>query len=281
MINKDKLIQSFEEIIGWPYVSPGSNDQNGIDCSGAFVRAFRAQGGSIYHGSNRMIRAHCRDAFQITNATQLEPGMAVFKVRQDGNESSDYKPGGKYYDPLLVGNFYHVGLVTGTNPLRIVHATTPVAKADSVLKASSSLPGWTWAAYLKDVVYSGQSDGSAEETPATTQYATVDVPEGENLRMRKTPSPSGEYMQKIPRGTELEITAHKDGYAQTSYKGFTGWVDERFLRYLQVKEPEVQPGKGYAVRVTGYQGESLTAEQAINLLDELVTDGYSGEVACE
>lgn len=31
--------------------------------------------------------------------------------------------------------------------------------------------------------------------------------------------------------------------------------------------------------MTGYQGEQLTAEQAINLLDELVTAGYSGEVA--
>ena len=48
------LIRKFNEIIGWPYVSPGTNDENGIDCSGAFVRAYRAAGKNIYHGSNRI-----------------------------------------------------------------------------------------------------------------------------------------------------------------------------------------------------------------------------------
>ena len=50
------LIRKFNEIIGWPYASPGTNDENGIDCSGAFVRAYRAAGKNIYHGSNRIER---------------------------------------------------------------------------------------------------------------------------------------------------------------------------------------------------------------------------------
>ncbi len=52
----DYMKKRFAEIVGWPYVSPGTNDRNGIDCSGAFVRAYKMAGKSIYHGSNRIER---------------------------------------------------------------------------------------------------------------------------------------------------------------------------------------------------------------------------------
>ena len=39
MLNASKLCASAEECMGWPYVSPGTNDARGIDCSGLFVCA--------------------------------------------------------------------------------------------------------------------------------------------------------------------------------------------------------------------------------------------------
>ena len=48
MLDVQKLITSVEECLGWPYVSPGTNDARGIDCSGLFVKAYRDQGASIY-----------------------------------------------------------------------------------------------------------------------------------------------------------------------------------------------------------------------------------------
>ena len=41
MLDVKKLIKSAEECLVWPYVSPGSNDSRGIDCSGLFVKCFR------------------------------------------------------------------------------------------------------------------------------------------------------------------------------------------------------------------------------------------------
>ena len=55
----DRMIADFEDMVGWPYASPGTGDERGIDCSGAFVRAYRLQGKSLYHGSNRMAREAC------------------------------------------------------------------------------------------------------------------------------------------------------------------------------------------------------------------------------
>ena len=79
MLDVKKLVASVESCLGWPYVSPGTNDQNGIDCSGLFVKAFRDQGGSIYHGSNSIYRKYCSEKGKLTSVSQLRVGMAVFK----------------------------------------------------------------------------------------------------------------------------------------------------------------------------------------------------------
>lgn len=246
MINKDKLIASFEEIVGWPYVSPGTNDRNGIDCSGAFVRAYKAQGASIYHGSNRIVRAYCSDTFSITGADQLEPGMAVFKMRADGQEPAEYKPGGKYYDPDLIGNYYHIGLVCGVSPLRIIHATTPVAKVDTALGS------WAWAAHLDAVDYGSTS--KPQPSSPDSAWGTVAVVSG-GLNMRETAGPNGKYMLSIPNNSRIPIlrtTAVGSalwGLTQwTNPNGtHTGWVLLSYVAMdadadVEAAAPELQPG---------------------------------------
>lgn len=227
MIKLSGLIRSCEEIIGYPYESPGTNDERGIDCSGMFVRAFRAQNASIYHGSNRIIRAHCRGVIQLTSAAQLVPGMAVFKRRDDGAEPVEYKPGGKYYDAALVGNYYHIGLVCSTNPLRIVHATPPVAKVDTALASTKGTPGWSWAGYLIDVDYGTTKEDATMTTPKT-EYAVAYAAQGTTVNMRD--KPNGEYMLKIPIGTRLPIHAGSNGWSQTTYNGHIGWVKDEYLQ---------------------------------------------------
>lgn len=114
MIDVSRLIADFEACVGWPYASPGSNDERGIDCSGMFVRAFRLQGERIYHGSNTIWRKHLAEKGEIRSAQDLRPGMAVFKWKETTPA--------KFADDL--GDFCHIGLVTSVSPLRIVHAST-------------------------------------------------------------------------------------------------------------------------------------------------------------
>lgn len=143
MIDIPLLIQSFREIIGWPYQSPGSNSEKGIDCSGAFVRGYRQQGQSIYHGSNTIFRQYCSQTGAIGNGTLL-PGMAVFKQRSDGKEPSRYRGDG-------IGNLYHMGLVCSVNPLQIIHATTPKAKMDT------KIGNWSHWGRLSAIDYTGET----------------------------------------------------------------------------------------------------------------------------
>ena len=123
LLNLSQLISDFEACIGFPYASPGTNDARGIDCSGMFVRAFRRQGASIYHGSNTIFRKYLARSGTIASAADLCPGMAVFKWKSETPA--------RFSDGL--GDFCHIGLVTSVSPLRIVHASTEgmAVKADS------------------------------------------------------------------------------------------------------------------------------------------------------
>ena len=82
MLSISKLTASAQECMGWPYVSPGSNDRNGIDCSGLFVKMYRDQGATIYHGSNTIFHEYCSETGKLSGTNQLRPGMAVFKRKE-------------------------------------------------------------------------------------------------------------------------------------------------------------------------------------------------------
>ena len=130
MIDIEQLIADFEDCIGWPYATPGTNDERGIDCSGMFVRAYRLQGQRIYHGSNTIWRKHLGAKGSIDSTRDLKPGMAVFKWKeQTPSKFSDKE-----------GDFCHIGLVTSVNPLRIVHASTEGMK----VKVDRKLGKWKY-----------------------------------------------------------------------------------------------------------------------------------------
>jgi len=150
MLDVQQLIRDFEDCIGWPYVSPGSNDERGIDCSGMFVRAYRRQGARIYHGSNTIWRRHLSRKGLILSVDDLQPGMAVFKWKEKTPE--------KFSDNL--GDFCHIGLVTSVTPLRIVHASTEGMQ----VKVDRKLGKWQYWGVLAAV----DMDCAAENLPAST-----------------------------------------------------------------------------------------------------------------
>ena len=157
MINIDKLIADFEDCLGWPYKTPGTNDSRGIDCSGMFVRAYRLQGQRIYHGSNTIWRKHLGEKGPIDSVRDLKPGMAVFKWKPDTPS--------KFRDDE--GDFCHIGLVTSVNPLRIVHASTEGMK----VKADKKIGKWKYWGIL-----AAADMGPQQTTEAAPLFFSDDLP---------------------------------------------------------------------------------------------------------
>lgn len=260
-IPANKLIASCEEAMGWPYVSPGSNDARGIDCSGLLVRAFRMNGGSIYHGSNTIYRQYLTEKGKLTSAAQLIPGMAVFKWNP--NTPSKFNDG--------LGDFQHVGIVARTNPLRIIHASSAAGK----VVADTKIGKWKYWGRLKGVDYGGENMGilddivnaingkpAQQQATTATDLGTVAAAAGTSSVAAATSSPKGEegavtgYTRTVtaPDGGTVNVrekpggakkAALKTGTKVTALEGKTdssgvewtkiryeteGWMMSKFLR---------------------------------------------------
>lgn len=252
MLNKAKLIQSFEEIVGWPYSSPGSNNQYGIDCSGAFVRAYKLQNASIYHGSNRIIRVYCHDQIKISDWTHLFAAAPVFKARSDLSKlNASYRPGGKYYNPALPYDYYHVGLITALEPLTVIHATSPKARKDILCtrnKGESDVSyhdravkallkaGWTWRALLNAVDYDvppvpEDPDPEPEpEYPVPGSTAVVFAENGLPVKMRAAPTTMSPLWWNVPNGATVTLTGdNRPDWTGIRHNGRSGFMQSRFL----------------------------------------------------
>ncbi len=222
MIPAKEAAALFEQIIGWPYESPGVTDDRGetlgIDCSGAWVRVYKKYGlgGSIEHGSNAQFRRYCVRTWEVTSAAQLKVGDAVFKCRDWREEDRGHRDYGK-----APGNLYHVGCVTRVNPLRIVHATPPNAKADTSI--GNGKTAWKYAGELSKVEYRGQE-------PVPVSGTAVVATESGALNIRQQPSTSAGRVGSAPKGAIVDVLKDGDGWALILYGGVTGWVSKDYLR---------------------------------------------------
>lgn len=215
MLNLKKLIASAEECLGWPYVSPGTNNSQGIDCSGLFVKCFRDQGASIYHGSNTIYRKYCSDKGKLTSVSQLKPGMAVFKWNSNTPA--------KFNDDL--GDFQHIGLVTGVNPLRIVHASS----AAGCVTTDTKIGKWAYWGKLNNVDYGESTSGTDEsEDTATTECATGYITT-DKVNFRTGPSTKKPRIDYLNTGDMVEIMGESGAWLKCKINGRVGYIDNRFV----------------------------------------------------
>lgn len=248
MLDAKKLCASAEACLGWPYVSPGTNDARGIDCSGLFVKCFRDQGADIYHGSNTIYRKYCSEKGKLTNASQLKQGMAVFKWNA--------KTPSKFNDSL--GDFQHIGLVTSVQPLRIVHASS----AAGCVTTDTKLGKWAYWGWLKDVAKSDSTPGVLDETEegeegeeeAMTEYATVIADSGSTVNIRAKAKTSAALVERVPIGARVEVLGVCGSWTRVKFGSRTGYMMSQFLTAEEALEPD----------------EDLTLEERVNRLEKRV-----------
>ena len=247
MLDVNKLIASVEECLGWPYVSPGTNGSRGIDCSGLFVKAYRDQGASIYHGSNTIYRKYCAEKGKMTSVSQLKPGMAVFKWNPNTPE--------KFNDGL--GDFQHIGLVTSVNPLRIVHASS----AAGCVTTDEKLGKWAYWGWLKDVKKpDGQSTVQPEpaegdeESVVDEEFATVIADSGSTVNMRTKAKTSAPLVERVPLGARVEVLGTCGSWTKVKFGSRTGYMMTKFLTAEVDQEPD----------------EDLTLEERVTRLERRV-----------
>ena len=209
MIDIQILCESFENCLGWPYVSPGSNDENGIDCSGLFVKAYHDQGQKIYHGSNTIFREYLSQHGEISSEVDLQPGMAVFKWNSHTPE--------KFKDDL--GDFQHIGLVTSVSPLRIIHASSVAGRVICDTKVGK----WKYWGWLKGTVFSTQE-------PSDSPRASVTIcSNGGKVNLRTGNGIGFHRITSVQPGTSFPFIAKaENGWLAVLYRKQVAWVSEAY-----------------------------------------------------
>ena len=214
MLDLNKLCASAEECLGWPYVSPGTNDARGIDCSGLFVKCYWDQGASIYHGSNTIYRKYCSDKGKLTSVGQLQRGMAVFKWNP--NTPAKFDDG--------LGDFQHIGLVVSVSPLRIIHASS----AAGCVTTDTKLGKWAYWGWLKDVARDGITPEpvKGDEEPVK---AVVFAESGSTVNMRVRANASAALVERVTIGATVEVLGTGNKWSKVKYGIWTGYIMTQFL----------------------------------------------------
>lgn len=195
MIQAGALIALFKRMLDehWAY-EWGAAREGCVDCSGAFVWAYRQLGATIEHGSNSI--AHLRVG-EYVPISEAKPGYAVFKLRAWRDDSDN---GGNRWFGQQPGDVYHIGLMgNGGKVLNAQSTKTGFVASDA--------KSWAFAAPLKDVIYK-------EGDEKVFGNATVSVTSG-HLNIREGASTQSKIIAKAENGVRVNIIREAGG---------TGWV---------------------------------------------------------
>lgn len=211
------------------YRQPGYGADGTCDCIGLIIGAIRRMGlkWTGIHGSNWAARREMISLNSIRSADDLQPSDIVYKARTKGEAKYDlparYQSGGRYYNGDLK-DYYHVGVVTGTNPLRITHMTSPTAKIDTTLGK------WAYYGRLKLLAEKATSVKTIPaDTPHDGSAAVVIAESGKTVNLRYGPSTGKSILCRVPIGETVTILTPGESWAIISYKGNTGYMMAKYL----------------------------------------------------
>ena len=211
------------------YRQPGDGSDGTCDCIGLIIGAIRRMGlkWNGIHGSNYAARKEFEELKPIRSVSDLELGDVVLKHHKKGEKGwtldkyPRYLPGGKYYNGDL-NDYYHAGVVTKVKPLNITHMS-------SKMTVDTKLGKWSYHGKLNILIKAAGGTPSPTPTPtpghepSTGSRAVVVSANGYPVKCRQYPSTSCRTWDKVPVGTEVEIVAPGEKWAQINCGRRKGW----------------------------------------------------------
>ena len=251
-----KMVQKIKSL-NPAYKQPGKGTDGTCDCIGLWIGALERMGIKWpgIHGSNYAARYQTENLRPITSAADLEEGDMVYKACEKGSTKHKwdlpkrYHKGNAYYNGDL-RDYYHVGVVTKLNPLRITplnlnitHMTSPCMKVDTKINQNSNSP-WNYHGKCKLLLkrvgmpVSPSSDQIKEPVPTTGSEAIVVANSGSTVFMRQYPDKKCPTWVRVKLGEKVTIVEPGEVWAKINYGRYKGWY--MMAQYLDV----IGDGKG-------------------------------------
>lgn len=274
MVGLDAFLRGLQEIKAEAptYRLGGDGSDGTCDCIGLIIGAIRRAGGRWpgTHGSNYAARFAVGGMMRNVSAAELEPGWIVFKAHGPLDAGYDlpdkYRVGGASYTGDVM-DYYHVGIVTGVEPLAITHCTKG-GGVDGVT-VDTKQGDWRYAALCTMVDY---SDGGGQDMEE--RRAVVVSGDGNPVKLRPSPSTDKPYLAKVPVGTEVEVMQDAQGWAQVRLpSGQVGYMMSKFLA-IEDSGEEPENGQGGAPD-RSFEAEVLDRLEGIQRTLDAVLDAVT------
>lgn len=229
-IKAETLIREFQTMHAehWSYVW-GKAEKGTVDCSGAFVYAYRKHGLSIAHGSNAIARHYI--AGKMLPVSKAEPGMAAFKFKEPGEGGWDLPD--KYDRDPDQRDYYHIGLIDedGAHVLN--------AQSEQAGFTRTDLSRWNAVAYLEGVDYAADDDQQEEHE---MKKAIVTAQNGSTVNVRSAPSiTAGKIIDRLPIGTMVDVLEDLGEWIHIRYVEKSGYMMSNFLEYASAPDETAVP----------------------------------------
>ena len=220
------------------YQSGHDGSDGGCDCIGQIIGAVRQNGVKWpwTHGSNYAARNRINNLHYISKANEQQRGDIVFKARNPGEPKYDLPS--RYNDSLDKKDYYHVGVVTRTNPLEITHCTSSSGcvywgmrgnegpmwlPCGSGIKFDKELGAWHYAGTLNQI--------KGGDIPMVVNYqATVVADNGNTVNLRANPSINSSVQKTVRVGTIVDVIDEQNSeWAKIKVDATLGYMMRKFL----------------------------------------------------
>ena len=212
-----------------PAYETGQDGSNGTcDCIGMCRGALKRKGiqADGLGGTNYAARKTIKSLQKIKKVSQLRLGDVVLKTRNKDDKNMPlpdrYRKGNADYSAEWgETNFTHIGTVTGINPLRITHMTSPTAKIDT------DLGKWSYFGQLPWVDYAAEAPAEDQQTGTWVQ---VYAENGEPVKMRAKPSALCRTWWNVPSGSEVILMEPGETWSGIIWAGRSGYMMTKYLK---------------------------------------------------
>lgn len=210
-MNREQYVQRVLEIDAEkPVYRLGGDGSDGTcDCVGLGIGAMR-RGGIKYdglHGSNWAARYEAVELWEIESVSELSVGDNTLKAYEPGDPKWALPE--RYSDDPDQRDYYHFGVVTSVNPLRITHCTSPTTKTDTTLGK------WKYAFRWRQL--------SETEEPAMYK-GEVKLDESRYLNLRNGPGTNYRVIGSIPNGSTIEVLTESGDWLFVRFGAKSGYV---------------------------------------------------------
>ena len=218
--------ENAERIHAYELGHDGSDGKS--DCIGEIIGALALAGFKWpgVHGSNWAARNAMATLDHIAEVREMFPGEIVYKAKEPGE--SGYSLPSQYKNSGDLRDYYHVGVVTGIDPLEITHCTS--RNGVGGVYVDTAMGAWRWGGKLKYVDYS-EKEGEGMEVP---YQAIAAAASGNTVNLRAQPDKKSTLIGRVNIGDTVTVLDELDGWAKVTYHGKTGYMMDQYL--LPIKD---------------------------------------------